>query len=974
MGVRSAIGDRLVRVGKAFGSRQNEPPGMAEAAQDTSQMTMDHPFAPGEPVGPYDGYSRHTRQFNFETGYNISTRPRSHERVSFDTLRGLVESYDVASICIHHRIDSLRSLDWNLTAAEWYTGDVKDAVAAGKKALRRPDGINSFETWFAKWMYDVLAYDAGALYRLRNRAGRVVGMQPVDGTTIAPLLDYWGNPPQAPAEAFVQYVNGLPWNWLTRDDLIYEPFRPRNNSPYGHAPIESVILNANTDIRFQIYFLQRFTEGNIPEAFASAPETWSPDQVEQFQEYWDSFMYGDQSRKHQIRWMPGGSTIAWSNEKDFADPFSLFLMRKTCLDEESEILTRRGWVRFPKLIDGDEVATRSQGGQFEWQKPTDYIAEPHSGDMVQFKSNSLDLLVTPDHRMLLTYFPTKKHPRPKEFIRTAGEIVGKGGYMIPMRSQWEGRSPETFTLPGLSYDVLNKGGKSSRTVVRPDVDIPIRTWMAFLGLWLAEGHVGGSKGGAREAGAPYRRGAVHKIGISQLPGSRYFGEIQELLDSLPFNWTQHGHDWICQDKRLHTYLAPLGNSHTKYIPEDVKDLSPELLEILWAWACKGDGHHYLGKFWHMLTASTQLADDWQEVLQKCGRDASVSLRKPADGGVIRGRQVTGCRPTWIVRERSSPLRTAHGEVVQYEGMVYCVTVPNGVIYVRRNGRPAWVGNCAAYHVVPTDIGFTENSNYSTGESQADVGHRVGDLPLGRYAERVITSFLQDDLGLPVKHQFDWGEEQDDRVAQAQADDIYVKAGVIGASELRQMRFGLDEPQGLPVPRFIYTTRAGPIPLSSLYDVAGPVDAATGAPVPGVPLPHKEFELVEGVVPVPPPKAPALAERLYGPSSVPAAPAPGQVQAPVAKEGDGAGITSGTGITSYDLAGRDDDDEDEPAAVAKELAAFRRFEKARRKAGAWRDFTFDHVPAGDARRLNVEGQEAVAKAGGSAGPKVTAARK
>ena len=90
MGLRSRVGNTLVKVGKAFGSEQNEPPGMAQAARDVSQMDMSHPFAPGEPVGPYDGYSRHTRQFNFETVYNISTRPRSHERVSFDTLRGLV--------------------------------------------------------------------------------------------------------------------------------------------------------------------------------------------------------------------------------------------------------------------------------------------------------------------------------------------------------------------------------------------------------------------------------------------------------------------------------------------------------------------------------------------------------------------------------------------------------------------------------------------------------------------------------------------------------------------------------------------------------------------------------------------------------------------------------------------------------------------------------------------------------------------
>jgi hypothetical protein len=591
---------------------------MQEAATGPSQMTMDHAFAPGEPVGPYDGYSRTPRQFDFTTGYNIATRPRSHERVSFDTLRGLIESYDVASLCIWHRIDSIRSLDWKLIAAEGYAGDVTDAVATGMAALKKPDRIHDFGTWFAMWAFDVLAYDAGCLSRMRNRAGRVVGLEPVDGTSVAPLLDYWGRPPEAPAEAFVQYMNGLPWNWLTRDDLIYEPFRPRTNSPYGHAPLEMILLNANTDIRFQLYFLQRFTEGSVPEAFASAPESWSPDQIEQFQELWDSVMMGDQSRKHQIRWMPGGSTIAWSNEKEFSDVFSLHMMRKSC---------------------------------------------------------------------------------------------------------------------------------------------------------------------------------------------------------------------------------------------------------------------------------------------------------------------------------------------------------------------------AAYHVVPTDMGFTENSNYSTGESQADVGHRVGDLPFGRHVERIITGFLQNDLGLPVKHQFDWGEEQDDRVAQAQADDIYTKIGVIGPSELREMRFGLAEPGGKPVPRFIYTTRAGPIPLSSLLDVAGPVDEATGAPVPGSPLPHKEFLPVEGVVPVPPPHAPALAERIYGPEAIPPAPPTAATAQPVVKEGDGGaaggtiGITSETGITSYDLVGHDEDDEDEERAeLAKsELAAFRRFERARRKAGTWRDFTFEAVDSGTARRLNAEGRQSVTK-GVMPGPKVGEVRK
>jgi 2'-5' RNA ligase len=103
---------------------------------------------------------------------------------------------------------------------------------------------------------------------------------------------------------------------------------------------------------------------------------------------------------------------------------------------------------------------------------------------------------------------------------------------------------------------------------------------------------------------------------------------------------------------------------------------------------------------------------------------------------------------------------------------------------------------------------------------------------------------------------------------------------------------------------------------------------------------------------------------------------GQSEAPVAKEDGGApaaGITSDTGLYSYDLAGKDDDEDEDgypetaaltephPESIAKELAAFRRFARARRKQGAWRDFGFEHVAAGEAARLNAEGFIATRKA-------------
>ncbi|MBP5926697.1 phage portal protein [Streptomyces sp. LBUM 1483] len=315
------------RLAKVFG---NQAPADVQAGEEAAGMTSATPFSPGRPLAPYDGYSRVPRSQDYPTGYNISQRPKANERVAFDTLRGLIDSYDVAQMCIWHRINSIRSLDWSIIPAKGFKGDAEEAIQIATQIMAKPDRQTPFGSWIAAWLYDLLAYDAGTLYRMRNRGGRAIGLRVVDGTTIAPLLDYWGNSPEAPAPAYVQYAQGLAWTELTRNDLVYVPFRPRSNSLYGYAPLESILLNANTDLRFQAYFLQRFTDGNIPAAFASAPEGWTPQQIEEFQGYWDAFLLGDQSAKSQIRWMPGGGKIEWSNEKEFSDAFSLFMMRKTC--------------------------------------------------------------------------------------------------------------------------------------------------------------------------------------------------------------------------------------------------------------------------------------------------------------------------------------------------------------------------------------------------------------------------------------------------------------------------------------------------------------------------------------------------------------------------------------------------------------------------------------------------------------------
>jgi phosphoribosylamine--glycine ligase len=67
---------------------------------------------------------------------------------------------------------------------------------------------------------------------------------------------------------------------------------------------------------------------------------------------------------------------------------------------------------------------------------------------------------------------------------------------------------------------------------------------------------------------------------------------------------------------------------------------------------------------------------------------------------IVGHYADASRPQYEVIERVRKLRSwidrRDARVVDYSGKVYCATVKNHVMYVRRNGKPYWCGNTSIY--------------------------------------------------------------------------------------------------------------------------------------------------------------------------------------------------------------------------------------------------------------------------------------
>jgi HK97 family phage portal protein len=287
-------------------------------------------FSPSYPLVPPE--REQVRLWDFPVGYNAIYTPRSYEAVGFDELRALAESHDITRLAIETRKDQVEKLDWTIKPRN-ETSPAPDAVSRIERLTefwRKPDGAQPFATWLREVLEDVLVLDAPAFEIRRNRGGDIVGLDIVDGSTIKVLIDATGRRPQPPAPAYEQVIRGRPWRLLMADELIYLPRNPRPHKAYGFSPVEQIIMTVNIGLRRQAMQLQHFTEGNVPPGLLNAPDGWSPEQIRQFQEWFDSILAGNTGTRTRLVWGPSGARYQAFKEAPYKDDFDEWLARIVC--------------------------------------------------------------------------------------------------------------------------------------------------------------------------------------------------------------------------------------------------------------------------------------------------------------------------------------------------------------------------------------------------------------------------------------------------------------------------------------------------------------------------------------------------------------------------------------------------------------------------------------------------------------------
>ncbi len=89
------------------------------------------------------------------------------------------------------------------------------------------------------------------------------------------------------------------------------------------------MTTVNIALRRQIFLLDYFTEGNIPDSLIGVPENWTPDQISTYQKYWDAYFDGDIGRRRKAKFVPGGvaKTFLQTKEPSLTGPFDEWLAR-----------------------------------------------------------------------------------------------------------------------------------------------------------------------------------------------------------------------------------------------------------------------------------------------------------------------------------------------------------------------------------------------------------------------------------------------------------------------------------------------------------------------------------------------------------------------------------------------------------------------------------------------------------------------
>lgn len=345
---------------------------------------------------------------------------------------------------------------------------------------------------------------------------------------------------------------------------------------------------------------------------------------------------------------------------------SIVVSTAPCFDIETEILTDQGWKFFKDLNKKEKVASLVDG-KLEFVEPLDWMIYPVEGELLGYQGRDIDFLVTPQHK-LYTHRPGGDGVF--KLIR-ADEVYGKWDYSFNRHCEWEGTDDDWTEL---HYELF--------------------------GFWMADGSAFYNE-----------KRKVYGVCITQ---SKHISYVEKLLTACGFKYSKEckkaydnylvhpkesglqGYNFVIYSKEWASwFIDNFGRLKIdRRVPRWLHNATKVKIQAFLRGFMLADGCEQKESKRIRVYGNKGLANDLQELGIKAGYVVNMHWQYCGNrlGATIEDSWALNFLSSAVKSKEYPASNKKHWYKKWYEGNVYCVQVPSGVILVRRNGVYHWSGN------------------------------------------------------------------------------------------------------------------------------------------------------------------------------------------------------------------------------------------------------------------------------------------
>lgn len=362
-----------------------------------------------------------------------------------------------------------------------------------------------------------------------------------------------------------------------------------------------------------------------------------------------------------------------------------------CFTDDTEFLTENGFKKFDDIKEADKLATvflsptgknlteRKHFG-IEYQNFTEKFDGTFNGNLYNFYGNHLDVLVTPNHRMLY-----------REISRN---LIKEHDWKLDIAS----------TVPDC-FDFLRTINPNTKNYSNKEIfkDLPFKPYeyMKLMGAFLSDGSFS------------FNKNEPDAITISQKEDNRlhkwmknFYQKYKNSLQVSLYEYYREPNEFRTESMKeivlsirnkalVNKLYNDCGHSKDKHIPRYVFDLSKQLKEYLFDYMVKGDGtvRNTTLKSIIYYSSVKQLADDIQELSFLSGWETSLygPYEYEKNGKLSIMYQV---HINKHVKNYDRLVRYANLKKIPVTNQrIVCFSVPNSTLIIRRKGHVSIQGNC-----------------------------------------------------------------------------------------------------------------------------------------------------------------------------------------------------------------------------------------------------------------------------------------